>query len=91
MPSGPQFSSTSGASFLRTDADGLTSNPVPAPRARGAFGVQAENARRENALSNSQAARTVAGRAVDAQDCRLLLDMLGLGTDARSPRDSTEH
>jgi hypothetical protein len=51
---------------------------------RGEFGERAENARRENALNNDRAARTVAGRAADAQDCRLLLEMLGLDT---GPRD----
>ena len=59
---------------------------MAAGRARGEFGVQAENARRENALSSSRAARTVAGRAVDAQDCRLLLEMLGLDTGSDRPR-----
>ena len=61
-----------------------------AGRVRGEFGIQAENARRENALSNSSAARTVAGRALDAQDCRLLLDMLGLDAGSggtRGPAD----
>ena len=48
------------------------------------FGERAENARRENLVSHGRAARTVAGRAVDAQDCRLLLEMLGL--DTRTPR-----
>jgi hypothetical protein len=48
------------------------------------FGERAENARRENALHHGRAARTVAGRAMDAQDCRLLLEMLGL--DAGTPR-----
>jgi hypothetical protein len=49
------------------------------------FGERAENARRENVLHNGRAARTVAGRAVDAQDCRLLLEMLGLDADAARP------
>ena len=48
---------------------------------------RAENARRECALSNSRAARTVAGRAVDADDCRLLLEMLGLDTGVPRQRD----
>jgi hypothetical protein len=52
----------------------------------GEFGERAENTRRENALNNGKAARTVAGRAVDAQDCRLLLEMLGLDTGAPDPR-----
>ena len=55
------------------------------------FGERAENARRENALNNGRAARTVAGRAVDAQDCRLLLEMLGLDggiPKQRGPSDS---
>ena len=47
-------------------------------RGHGEFGAQAEVARRENVLNNTRAARTVAGRAVDAEDCRLLLEMLGL-------------
>ena len=55
-------------------------------RGHGEFGAQVENARRENALNNTRAARTVAGRAVDAQDCRLLLEMLGLHTGAPKPR-----
>ncbi len=49
------------------------------------FGERAENARRENALHHGRAARTVAGRAVDAQDCRLLLEMLGLDADTAKP------
>ena len=53
-------------------------------------GERAENARRESALSNSRAARTVAGRAVDAQDCRLLLEMLGLDTGVPKPRDPAD-
>ena len=57
---------------------------MPTGRAPSGFLAQAETARRENALSNSKAARTVAGRAVDAQDCRLLLEMLGL--DAGAPQ-----
>ncbi len=64
--------------------------PRSSGRANGEFGAQAENARRENARSNSRAARTVAGRSQDAQDCRLLLEMLGLDTGspgARGPAD----
>jgi len=57
---------------------------------RGEFGDRAENARRETALNNGRAARTVAGRAVDAQDCRLLLEMLGLDTGAPKPQDPAE-
>ena len=53
---------------------------------RGEFGERAENARRENAINNGRAARPVAGRAVDAQDCRLLLEMLGLHATVPGPR-----
>lgn len=49
---------------------------------RREFGERAESARRENTMNNGRAARTVAGHAVDAQDCRLLLEMLGLDTEA---------
>ena len=54
------------------------------------FSERAENARRENAVSNGRAARTVAGRAVDAQDCRLLLEMLGLDNSTPRPRDPVD-
>jgi hypothetical protein len=50
------------------------------------IGERVKNARREVALSNSRAARTVAGRAADAQDCRLLLEMLGLDIGVPGPR-----
>ncbi len=53
------------------------------------FGERAENARRENALHHDRAARTVAGRATDAQDCRLLLEMLGLDAGTARPEDTT--
>ena len=51
------------------------------------FGERAENARRANAVSHGRAARTVAGRAVDAQECRLLLEMLGIAVGPPRPRD----
>jgi len=50
---------------------------VPPQREPG-FGERSENVRRQNALHNGRAARTIAGRAVDADDCRNLLEMLGL-------------
>ena len=34
-----------------------------------------------NAAQNARTARTVAEHATDAQDCRILLEMLGLGLD----------
>ena len=55
------------------------------------MGERAESARRENAMSNSRAARTVAGRAVDAQDCRLLLEMLGLDIGVPAPRGPVDN
>jgi hypothetical protein len=55
---------------------------VPPPREPGGFGERSENVRRQNALHNDRAVRTVAARAVDAQDCRHLLEMLGLDADA---------
>ena len=55
---------------------------VPPQREASGFGDRSENVRRQHALHNDRAARTVAGRAVDAQDCRTLLEMLGLDADA---------
>jgi hypothetical protein len=55
---------------------------VPPQREPGGFGERSANERRQNALHRGRAARTVAGRAVDAQDCRDLLDMLGLAAEA---------
>ena len=55
---------------------------VPPQREPGGFGERSENVRRQNALHNGRAVRIVAGRAVDAQDCRDLLEMLGLDADA---------
>lgn len=54
-------------------------------RTTSSVGERVASARRESALSDSRAARTVAGRAVDAQDCRLLLDMLGLDAGSSAP------
>jgi hypothetical protein len=55
---------------------------VPPQREPGGFGERSANERRQNALHRGRAVRTVAGRAVDAQDCRTLLEMLGLDVDA---------
>ena len=60
--------------------------PMATGPGRGEFSERAENARRENTMNNGRAARTVAGHAVDAQDCRLLLEMLGLDTETPKPR-----
>ena len=60
---------------------------VPPPREPGGFGERTENVRRQNALHNGRAVRTVAARAVDARDCRDLLDMLGLDADAARAED----
>jgi hypothetical protein len=59
---------------------------VPQPRESGEAGQRNAHARRENVLRNDRAVRVVAGRAVDAGDCRTLLEMLGLdavGADDR--------
>lgn len=60
---------------------------IPPQREQGAFGERSENVRRQHALHNDRAVRTVAGRAVDAQDCRILLEMLGLDADAARADD----
>jgi hypothetical protein len=51
---------------------------VPRQRESGEAGERSAHARRENVLRNDRAVRVVAGRAVDAGDCRTLLEMLGL-------------
>lgn len=48
---------------------------------RDARDTRADEADARTALQNSRTARTVAQHATDAQDCRLLLDMLGLRLD----------
>lgn len=60
---------------------------VPPQREHSGFGERSENVRRQNALHNGRAVRIVAGRAVDAQDCRDLLEMLGLDADAARADD----
>lgn len=55
------------------------------PQSSSSLGERAESARRACVLSNGRAARTVAGRAIDAQDCRLLLEMLGLAISDPGP------
>jgi hypothetical protein len=55
---------------------------VPRQREMGEAGQRSANTKRENAVQNDRAARVVASRAVDAGDCRDLLDMLGLDADA---------
>jgi hypothetical protein len=42
-----------------------------------------ENLEAHVAVQDDRAARTVAGRAKDSDDCRLLLEMLGLGAGDR--------
>ena len=59
---------------------------VPRQREPGETDRRSANLRHENLLRNDRAVRVVAGRAVDAGDCRTLLQMLGLdavGADDR--------
>jgi hypothetical protein len=61
---------------------------VPRQREPGETDRRSANLLRENTLRNDQAVRVVAGRALDAGDCRTLLQMLGLdavGADDRRP------
>jgi hypothetical protein len=55
-------------------------------RTTSSIGERVASAQRASARSDSRAARTVAGRAVDAQDCRLLLEMLGLDAGVPAQR-----
>lgn len=59
---------------------------VPQQRAFGDADRRSANLRHENELRNDQAVRVVAGRAVDAGDCRILLEMLGLDAVAEDDR-----
>lgn len=59
---------------------------VPRQREPGETDRRSANLRHETTLRNDRAVRVVAGRAVDAGDCRTLLQMLGLdavGADDR--------
>ena len=56
------------------------------PQSTSSIAGRVENDRRASALTDTRAARTVAGRAGDAQDCRLLLEMLGIDIGDTEPR-----
>jgi hypothetical protein len=57
----------------------MPSDPRTSPLKRDdRFGRQVADAALWETAQNHRAARTVASRAVDAQDCQSLLDMLGL-------------
>ncbi|MEU0545962.1 hypothetical protein [Nocardia sp. NPDC005978] len=47
---------------------------------QGEFGAARAAERAATARQNALASRTIASRALDAADCRYLLDMLGLGS-----------
>jgi hypothetical protein len=59
---------------------------LPAQRSGSRFRHQPEEAARWQSVQNRRAARTVAGRAADAQDCQSLLEMLGLAAADGKPR-----
>jgi hypothetical protein len=58
---------------------------------RSGFVERAESARRENEWQNNRATHTVAGRATSAEDCGLLLEMLGLDAAAARSTDIAGH
>ena len=60
-------------------------------QSRRGFGERAESARRENEWQNTRATHTVAGRATSAEDCGLLLEMLGLDPVAARTTDIAGH
>ena len=57
---------------------GATAAGLCADEAGGTYLARAEEEERHAATERTQAARTVAGHAMDASDCRRLLSMLGL-------------
>ena len=61
---------------------------VPRQREPGDADRRSANLLRENTLRNDRAVRVVAGRAVDAGDCRDLLQMLGLDAVGEDDRRS---
>jgi hypothetical protein len=74
-------------------ADVTSSVPGPSPRSPLSWNIPGHRGHAhderttqtndaQNALQNARTARTVAEHATDADDCRLLLDMLGLRLDA---------
>jgi hypothetical protein len=62
----------------------MTFNPSPL-KPDDRFGRQLADTALWQTAQNHRAARTVASRAVDAQDCQALLDMLGLSAGERKP------
>ena len=62
----------------------MTFNLSPMRR-EDSFGRQAADTRLWQTAQNHRAALTVAGHAADAQDCRSLLDMLGLSATEGTP------
>ncbi|GAA0634717.1 hypothetical protein GCM10010174_65450 [Kutzneria viridogrisea] len=59
--------------------------PIAPGDERGRFSRALDEARTAELELQAHAARTVAGHAVDAQDCGTLLSMLGLSADSRTP------
>jgi hypothetical protein len=66
-------------------ADMLDGN-TPGRSSHSRFRPQPEETTRWHSVQNRRAARTVAGRAVDAQDCQSLLEMLGLAAADGKPQ-----
>jgi hypothetical protein len=62
----------------------MTWNRSPSTRDER-FGRQAADTRLWQTAQNHRAALTVAGHAADAEDCRSLLDMLGLSAAEGEP------
>jgi hypothetical protein len=59
----------------------------PGPVQPSKFRPQPADTTLWHSVQNRRAARTVAGRAVDAQDCQSLLEMLGLAAADGKPQD----